>query len=242
MCKSKWRGALRYHTLLLACLLAACGPRARVPVAPVAVPNVVDNSDMDAHTARALAPLLYLHEDETFRLLRVVATIHSTRRIIGYHLLWRDDVHGSWIPGTTPTDEEIVWVGYDSTRAPTELWTYWHGTILHIDWRGRGAVAIDVQWGKHGSMPRGLISADLPWPKKLGMFWLGHWVGLPDIWLSRVQRKGPLCFCSGYAHYREFTRPMAIADRLDAIVRADDPRRALRAVFGRNYSKKPLWP
>ena len=79
-----------------------------------------------------------------------------TRRVIAYHLLWQDDVNGSWIPFTVPTDEEVVWVGYDSTRAPTDIWTYWHGTLLHADWRERGQVAIDVQWGKHGSLPHGL--------------------------------------------------------------------------------------
>ena len=31
-------------------------------------------------------------------------------------------------------------------------------------------------------------------------------------------------------------------DRLDAVVRAVDPRASLRAVFGRVYSEKPWWP
>jgi len=233
---------LRYTALFLAGITAACGPRAHIPPVPVSVPAALDSGDIDAHTARALAPVLYLQPDESFRLTRVVAVVHPTRRIIGYHLLWRDDVHGAWLPFTSPTDEEIVWVGFDSTRAPTEMWTYWHGNILHTDWRGRGTTAVDVQWGKHGSMPRGLIREGLPWPRKLGVFWLAAWIGLPDIWLGRIGRKGPWCFCGGYARYRVFSEPMLIGGRLDAIVRTADPRSALRLVFGEKYSKKLLWP
>ena len=43
-----------------------------------------------------------------------------------------------------PTDAEIVWVGYDTTGAPTDLWTYWHGKVLHADWRNRGTPAVNV--------------------------------------------------------------------------------------------------
>jgi len=47
-------------------------------------------------------------------------------------------------------------VGYDITRVPTDSWTYCHGKILHAAWRDRSQVAIDVQWGKHGSLPHGI--------------------------------------------------------------------------------------
>jgi hypothetical protein len=192
--------------------------------------------------ARELAPLLYIHRDEWFPLERVVAVLHPSRPVIAYHLLWRDDVNGSWIPFTVPTDEEIAWVGYDATRAPTDLWTYWHGTILHADWRNRGQVAIDVQWGKHGSLPHLIRESDLPGIKKLNAFYAFTWLGLPDIWLGDLTRRGPFCFCHGYRRYREFTRPVLLGDRIDLVVRAEDPREALAAVFGRPYSKKTPWP
>jgi hypothetical protein len=192
--------------------------------------------------ARALAPLLYVQRDEWFPLQRVVAVLHPTRRVIAYHLLWLDDVNGSWIPFTVPTDEEVVWVGYDSTRAPTDLWTYWHGTLLHADWRQRGQVAIDVQWGKHGSLPHGLIESDLPSMKKLNDFYALTWLSLPDIWLGNLTRRGPWCFCHGYARYRDFSRQILLSGRLDLIVRAEDAREALGAVFGRSYSRKTPWP
>ena len=156
--------------------------------------------------------------------------------------LWADDVHGAWIPFTKPTDEEIVWVGYDSTKAPSEVWTYWHGKVLHADWRDRGPVAIDVQWGKHGSMPRGIVDDANMWPRTLTNFWVSAWIGLPDIWLGRLSRPGPLCFCHGYRRYRTFDRPIIAGERIDVVVRAEDPDTVLSAVFGRPYSKKTPWP
>jgi hypothetical protein len=185
---------------------------------------------------------LYIQRDEWFPLERIMAVMHPTRRIIAYHLLWKDDVHGSWIPFTVPTDEEVVWVGYDSSRAPTDVWTLWHGTVLHADWRGRGQVGIDVQWGKHGSLPHGAIESDLPRLKKLNVFYAFTWIGLPDIWLGDLTRPGPLCFCHGYARYREYTKLILLGDHLDAVVRAEDATTALATLFGRPYSRKHPWP
>jgi hypothetical protein len=232
----------RLFVTLLAVWLNACGPRANIPPRPVTVPGALAPADSSAVLAQALAPLLYIQRDEWFPLQRVVAVLHPTRRLIAYHLLWQDDVNGSWIPFTVPTDEEVVWVGYDSTHAPTDLWTYWHGTLLHADWRERGQVAVDVQWGKHGSLPHGLIESDLPSIKKLNDFYAFTWLSLPDIWLGNLTRRGPWCFCHGYARYREFSRELPLSGRLDVVVRADDAREALGAVFGRPYSRKTPWP
>jgi hypothetical protein len=124
-------------------------------------------------------------------LVRAVAVVHPTRPIIGYHLLWKDDVHGAWIPFTVPTDEEIVWVGYDSSGAPTDIWTYWHGKVLHADWRGHGTPAVDVQWGKHGLMPRGITESDLPRFQTLNAFYAFHQLGILDILLGRKQALDP---------------------------------------------------
>ena len=170
-----------------------------------------------------------------------MAVVHPVRRIIAYHLLWRDDVHGSWIPFTVPTDEEVLWVGYDSTYAPTDIWTYWHGKILHADWP-RSQVVIDVQWGKHGSLPRNVRQSDLPRTRSLNFFYAATIFGLPDILLGDLVRKGPVCFCHSYRRYREFTRPVVLSERLDAIVRTENPQSTLREVFGLNYSNKHLWP
>lgn len=223
-------------------LAAACGPRAHIPPRPETIPGAVERGDSADVLARALAPLLYVQRDEWFPLERVVAVIHPTRRIIAYHLLWRDDVHGSWVPFTVPTDEELVWVGYDSTAAPTDVWTFWHGNILHTPWRDRGRVEIDVQWGKHGSLPRGVVESDLPTFQKLNTFYALSWLGLPDIWLGNLTRRGPWCFCHGYGRYRDFSTPLPLNDRIDVVLRTENPQEGLAAVFGKPYSKKKPWP
>lgn len=223
-------------------MLTGCGPTARIPDRPVDLVSTIADDDPAGHMARALAPVLYLQRDEWFRLERVVAVFHPNRPIIGYYLLWRDDVHGAWIPFTKATDEEIVWVGYDSTQAPTDVWTFWHGQILHADWRGRGTVTIDVQWGKHGSLPRGMINEDALWPGTLSSFWVTSWMGLPDIWLGRITRRGPICFCRSYRRYRTFDRALITGPIIDVVARAEDPDPVLGAVFGRPYSEKIPWP
>ena len=225
-----------------ALLVAACGPHAHIPPRPLSVPGGLESGDSTAILARALAPVLYIQRDEWFPLERVAAVVHPTRPIIAYHLLWKDDVNGSWIPFTVPTDEEVVWVGYDSTRAPTDIWTYWHGTILHADWRGRGQTYVQVQWGKHGSLPGGVIESDLPGLKKLNDFYAFTWLALPDIWLGELTRRGPWCFCHGYSRYRDFSRSMVLANRIDAVIRAEDARDALGLIFGKPYSRKTPWP
>lgn len=235
----------RVTLIVLAALqLAACGPHAHIPPRGAEpVPGAATPGDSIDRLARTLAPTLYLQPDESFPLSRVAAVVHPTRPIIAYHLLWRDDVHGAWIPFTVPTDEEVVWVGYDrATLAPTELWTYWHGTILHTDWRGKGPPAFDIQWGKHGSLPRGVAEGDLPKLRSLNLFYAFTIVGVPDIWLGNTARKGPWCFCHSFRRYRQFTRPLPLDSRLDLVMRADDAHEALRAVFGSKYSNKTRWP
>lgn len=236
---------MRFTSLLAAgvsLLLAACGPRANIPPRPVVLPGTVPDDDSVAALVRTLAPTLYLQHDERFQLERVVAVIHPTRPIVAFHLLWRDDVHGAWIPFTKPTDQEIVWIGYDSAAAPVELWTFWHGSILRTDWRGKGPAEFDVQWGKHGSLPRGTRIDDLPFPQTQQAFYWATWFGLPDTLLGRLQRRGPVCFCRSFARYLTFDRPLPLAPRIDAIIRTHDPGDALAAVFGRPYSEKREWP
>jgi hypothetical protein len=226
---------------LVLALITACGPRAHIPLRPANLPGALAPTDSGAILARRLAPTLYLQRDETFPLERVVAVLHPARRVIAYHLLWRDDVHGSWVPFTVPTDEEVLWVGYDATYAPTDVWTYWHGQILHAVWP-KSQVAIDVQWGKHGNMPRNVKQSDLPKPRTLNFFYAMAIAGEWDILLGDLTRKGPLCFCHSYRRYRQFTRPITLSERIDAIVRTEDPRRVLTEVFGSKYSNKDPWP
>ena len=221
--------------------LAACGRHIQLPPVPVSVPEMADSAGQQL--ARNLAPVLYVQRDEPFSLLRVVAVIRPTQPIVAYHLLWSHDVNGQWMPWTKPSDEEVVWVGYDrETDQPTHLWTYWHGDILSTDWRGKGQPAVDVQWGKHGSLPHRVIESDLPRMRTLNAFYVGEYLLLPDIWLSKVAHGGPWGFFHSYGRYRDFTHVLPLAPRLDAVLRAEDPRSGLHAVFGPIYSNKRLWP
>ena len=204
--------------------------------------GALSETDSIARLAHTLAPLLYLQRDEWFPIDRAVAVVHPSRPIIAYHLLWHDDVHGAWIPRTIPTDEEIVWIGYDASGAPTDMWTFWHGKVLHTDWRGRGTPAVDVQWGKHGLLPRGIIESDLPRFQTLNAFYAFHQLGVLDILLGRVTRPGPSGFFHSYARYRDFSRVLRLSDSLDVVVRSEQPTEALSAVFGTPYSDKPPWP
>jgi hypothetical protein len=207
---------------------------------PIDLPGALAASDSGVLLARSLAPVLYIQRDETFPLSRVVAVVHPTKRVIAYHLLWRDDVNGSWIPFTVPTDEEEVWVGYDATKAPTDVWTYWHGTILHTPWP-RSQVGIYVQWGKHGSLPAGIREGTLPKEKSLNFFYAATRFLIPDQLLGRTVRKGEVFFPHSYKRYRDFSRLMPLSNRLDAVARTEKPEEVLQAFFGK-YSHKPNWP
>jgi hypothetical protein len=221
--------------------VAACSRGAYAP--PVPSPESFPTDNATWALARSLAPMLYLQRDEPFPLDRVVAVVHPTRPIIAYHLLWRHDVNGQWAPWAKPSDEELVWVGYDpNTNAPTDVWTYWHGTVLHTPWRDHGQPAIDVQWGKHGSMPRGIDTRDLPWNKTLNSFYAYEIVLIPDIMLGKLVHGGPWGFFHSFRRYRDFSKVLPLFDKLDLVVKTEDPRPALHAVFGRTYSNKKLWP
>jgi hypothetical protein len=222
-------------------VMGACYRQSGIPPVPAVVPLAADSSG--AWLARTLAPDLHVQLDEYFPLERVVAVVHPHIPIIAYVLDWKWDVNGQWLPWTKSSDEEEVWVGYDPvTLAPTDVWTYWHGDVLHAAWRGNGHPAVAVQWGKHGSLPYGVIESDLPRLKTLNVMYAVEFAMLPDIWLGRLVHGGPWGFFHGYARYRDFSHLVSLANRLDAVVCADDPRPALRAVLGARFSNKLEWP
>ena len=146
-----------------------------------------------------------------------------------------------WIPFTVPTDEEIVWVGYDPSGAPTDIWTYWHGKMLHADWRGRGTPAIDVQWGKHGLLPRGIIESDLPRFQTLNSFYAFHQLGLPRHPARPHHPAGTVRLLPLVrAVSRLLARRCGSADSLDVVVRSDEPAARSRRCSARRTPKAPL--
>lgn len=221
--------------------VTACYRRSGIPPIPAVVPDAADSSGVAL--ARALAPVLYVQRDEFFPLERVVAVVHPHCPVVAYILDWKWDVNGQWMPWTKSSDEEEVWVGYDSSsHAPTDLWTYWHGTVLHADWRTRGRPAISVQWGKHGSLPHGVIESDLPHPKTLNTMYALHFLLLPDIWLGKLVHGGPWGFFHSYARYRDFSRVTETAEQLSTVLATATPEEPLRVVLGKRFSNKRPWP
>ena len=107
------------------------------------------------------APRLYVTPTEFFPLKDFAVILHPTRRLIAYHLFWQDDI--DFPEDNDPCDHEVMWVQYaNDHRTLEKIWTYFHGRILP---GGRAALEdarrnemrprINVQWGKHGSMPVG---------------------------------------------------------------------------------------
>jgi len=118
-------------------------------------------NDEDWKLARRFAPRIYVTQSEFFPLKDFAVVIHPTERLIAYHLFWEDDI--DFPEDNDPCDHELMWVRYSSDRMSIEkIWTYFHGRLLD---GGEAALAdaranrmrprVNVQWGKHGSMPVG---------------------------------------------------------------------------------------
>ena len=108
---------------------------------------------------RRFAPRVYVTRSEFFPLKDVAVILHPTKRLIAYHFFWEDDI--DFPEDNDPCDHELMWVQYSEDRSSIEkVWTYFHGRILDggvaaVEDASRHKMRprINVQWGKHGSMP-----------------------------------------------------------------------------------------
>lgn len=110
---------------------------------------------------RRFAPRVYTTSIEFFPLKDVAVILHPDQRLIAYHFFWEDDI--DFPEDNDPCDHELMWVQYAADKKNVEkVWTYFHGRILSAgdaaftDAR-RHAMRprVNVQWGKHGSLPVG---------------------------------------------------------------------------------------
>jgi hypothetical protein len=120
--------------------------------------------------ARKFAPRIFTTPTEFFPLKDFAVIMHPTERQIAYHFFWEDDI--DFPEDNDPCDHEVMWVQYSADKSSIEtIRTYFHGRILVAgqaalsDARAHGMrPRVNVQWGKHGSMPSGweelTISAD----------------------------------------------------------------------------------
>lgn len=113
---------------------------------------------------RRHAPRLFITPTEPLPLAHFAAILHPELPLIAYHLFWEDDI--DFPDDDEPCDHEVIWVHYAREDHQGEsrvenVFTYYHGHILSIDAATQEAGAhsgrprVDVQWGKHGSLPFG---------------------------------------------------------------------------------------
>jgi hypothetical protein len=108
---------------------------------------------------RRFAPRVYVTASEFFPLRDLAAIVHPDRPLIAYHFFWDDDI--DFPEDNDPCDHELMWVEHsEDGGAISRIWTYFHGRILEggaaalEDARRHGMrPRVNVQWGKHGSMP-----------------------------------------------------------------------------------------
>ena len=98
-------------------------------------------------------------------------------------------LHGAWIPFTKATDEEIVWVGYDSTQGANRSLDVlaWQDPACRLarprhrrDRRAVGKARLNAAGHRRR---RRHVAADVD-----AISGCPSWVGLPDIWLGRLSR------------------------------------------------------
>jgi len=117
-----------------------------------------DPSAQQAAIVRRFAPRISTTAAEPFGLKDAAAIVHPTSRLIAYHLFWDDDI--DFPDDNDPCDHEVIWVKYSGDGARLEgVWTYFHGRVLAAPATAVASSSnrprVDVQWGKHGSLPEG---------------------------------------------------------------------------------------
>ena len=140
--------------------------------------------------AKRFLPRVYATKSEPFALKDLVVVIHpdAARRLVGYHLLWEDDI--DFLNDRDAADHEVAWVKYARDLSVEAAWSYWHSTILTTSQAVADANAndfrlrVNAQWGKHGSL---LAS----WQEKVGIDAgvPGH-AGLETLQFNRLKTEG----------------------------------------------------
>jgi hypothetical protein len=117
-------------------------------------------TDEDWRLVRRFAPRVYVTASEFFALKDFAVILHPTERVIAYHFFWEDDI--DFPEDNDPCDHELIWFVTRPTRClskNTDLLS-WAGAeggeaALSDARNNRMRPRVNVQWGKHGSMPVG---------------------------------------------------------------------------------------
>lgn len=190
---------------------------------------------------RRFAPRLFTTPTEFFPLKDFAVILHPTARQIAYHLFWEDDI--DFPEDNDPADHELMWVQYSADGKSIEkFWTYFHGRIYAggedalSDARRHGQrPRVNVQWGKHGSMPLGweemkiIANAGdaekkyypINQPITLRQYNEGTWRKLSEDGRRLpghplgIRLGWPLKFKGGWSDFVSFTRPVDPLTMLD---------------------------
>ncbi len=203
------------------------------------------------------APRVFTVASEPFELKDVAAVVHPDAPFIAYHLLWEDDI--DYPDDNDPSDHEVVWVRLDAQRAAlVGFTTYFHGRLLDASPRAiaeanehGGRPRLQVQWGKHGSLP--FEGEALPLPgealtvndKQRAAYERLSTRGR-DGQGSALSRGWPTHFNGTFEAFSTFSRPVPIVERLRAPgqVRISCFNNAVlgREVIRYNFRPKTEWP
>lgn len=123
-------------------------------------PRPIELEDEQRELVLRFLPRVYVTRHERFKLKDLVVVVHPDpdKRLIGYHLVWEDDI--DYLNDNDAGDHEIVWVEYDPDKIKVaKAWAYWHGKIVPArseaveDANANDSrIRVMVQWGKHGSL------------------------------------------------------------------------------------------
>ena len=123
-------------------------------------PRPIELEEEQRELALRFLPRLYVTRHEWFKLKDLVVVVHPDpeKRLIGYHLVWEDDI--DYLNDNDAGDHEIVWIEYDVEKKKVEkAWAYWHGSIVPGSAEAvkdandnESRIKVMVQWGKHGSL------------------------------------------------------------------------------------------
>jgi hypothetical protein len=182
-----------------------------------------------------LAPRLYTVKGEPFPLKDAAAVMHPSEPWIAYHLFWEDDI--DFPNDNDPCDHEVVWVRYGA--GGEAVYAYYHGRHL------KGGSRIDVQWGKHGSLPEGWRAMPAVVADQKRTWERLSTKGRQDA-DSPLGRGWPLKFTGTWEDFTRFEVPVDLAARLreggmmavSCLNNAVINRRFLRY----NFAAKTEWP
>jgi hypothetical protein len=169
----------------------------------------VEPTAAQSELVRRFAPRIHTVAREFFPLKDVVAIVHPEKPVIGYRLLWEDDL--AFPSDNDPCDHEVVWVEYDpASLQVTRVSTYFHGQILSPEQAPAEANAaggrawVGTEWGFHGTVPYGGLEAAMPILRQ-------HWER------ARLGRQGPSNplargwpekYAGSFEDYLKFTDPV----------------------------------